>query len=65
MLDRHGRRLANHRKTHLFSDLDRNAFAAGDGPPTMAEIDGIRVGILICYDVEFPGERPCPGTGRC
>ena len=54
MLDRHGHRLANHRKTHLFGDLDRNAFSAGDSPPTMAEIDGTRVGILICYDVEFP-----------
>jgi predicted amidohydrolase len=54
LLDRHGRRLANHRKTHLFSDLDRSAFAAGHGPPTLAEIDGTKVGVLICYDVEFP-----------
>ena len=44
LLDRHGRRLANHRKTHLFSDLDRSAFAPGHGPPTLAEIDGMRVG---------------------
>lgn len=54
LLDRHGRRLANHRKTHLFSDLDRSAFAAGNGPPTLAEVDGMKVGVLICYDVEFP-----------
>ena len=27
---------------------------AGDGPPTLAELDGLRLGILICYDVEFP-----------
>ena len=54
LVDRHGLRLANHRKTHLFSDLDRSAFSPGDGPPTVAEVDGLKVGILICYDVEFP-----------
>ena len=64
LLDRQGRRLANHRKTHLYGALDRDAFAAGDGPPTVAELDGVRVGILICYDVEFPGERPAAGAGR-
>lgn len=54
LLDRHGVPLANHRKTHLFSDLDRSAFAPGHGPPTLAEVDGVKVGVLICYDVEFP-----------
>jgi 5-aminopentanamidase len=54
LLDRDGRRLANHRKTHLFGDLDRDAFAPGQGEPTVAELDGTRLGILICYDVEFP-----------
>ena len=34
--------------------LDRNAFAPGQGPPTVAELDGLKIGILICYDVEFP-----------
>ena len=54
LLDRDGRQLANHRKSHLFGDLDRSAFCAGSGAPTLAEIDGLRLGILICYDVEFP-----------
>ena len=54
LLDRDGRRLANHRKTHLYGALDRDAFAAGAGPPTVAMLDGVRLGILICYDVEFP-----------
>ncbi|MGD9510939.1 MAG: carbon-nitrogen hydrolase family protein [Geminicoccaceae bacterium] len=54
LLDRSGVPLANHRKTHLFSDLDRGAFAPGHGPPTLAELDGVKVGVLICYDVEFP-----------
>lgn len=54
LIDREGRALANHRKTHLFGDIDKNAFSPGDGPPTLAEIDGVKLGILICYDVEFP-----------
>lgn len=54
LIDRDGRRLANHRKTHLFGDIDRSAFEAGEGPPALAELDGLRLGILICYDVEFP-----------
>jgi 5-aminopentanamidase len=54
LLDRDGRRLANHRKTHLYGALDRDAFAPGEGPPTVAEIGGLRLGVLTCYDVEFP-----------
>ena len=54
LIDRDGRTLAHHRKTHLFGDVDRNAFSPGDGPPMMAEMDGMKIGILICYDVEFP-----------
>ncbi len=55
LLGRDGSRLANHRKSHLYGDLDRSAFAPGDGSaPTVADLDGARVGLLICYDVEFP-----------
>ncbi|MGI9485832.1 MAG: carbon-nitrogen hydrolase family protein [Geminicoccaceae bacterium] len=54
LIDRDGRTLANHRKTHLFGDIDRQAFSQGEGPPTVAELDGIKIGVLICYDVEFP-----------
>lgn len=54
LLDRTGRRLANHRKSHLFGELDRSAYAPGDGAPAVAELDGLKIGLLICYDVEFP-----------
>ena len=53
-IGRDGRALANYRKTHLFSDIDRNAFSAGDRPEVIVEFDGWRIGLLICYDVEFP-----------
>lgn len=49
-----GTRLANYRKTHLFGCFERDHFTPGDLPVVQAEIDGLRVGILICYDVEFP-----------
>ena len=49
-----GRSLAGYRKCHLFGDLDRQMFRAGASPPAVVELDGIRIGLLICYDVEFP-----------
>jgi 5-aminopentanamidase len=49
-----GERGLNYRKTHLFGDLDKTQFAAGDITSTLVELKGWRIGILICYDVEFP-----------
>ena len=43
-----------HRKVHLFGDLDRELFVPSGSPPTAFDFDGARVGMLICYDVEFP-----------
>jgi 5-aminopentanamidase len=54
LIDRDGHALANYRKCHLFGDLDRGMFRAGAGPTALVQLDGIRVGLLICYDVEFP-----------
>ena len=44
----------NYRKTHLFGDLDRTQFSAGDVSSQVFEWRGWRLGLLICYDVEFP-----------
>jgi len=44
----------HHRKVHLFGDMDRELFAANGAPPAAFDLDGTRVGMLICYDVEFP-----------
>lgn len=49
-----GDRLANHRKTHLFGCFEQDAFTPGDIPVVQADLGGLRVGIMICYDVEFP-----------
>ncbi|MFC4032038.1 carbon-nitrogen hydrolase family protein [Streptomyces polygonati] len=49
-----GEALAAYRKAHLFGDFEREAFTPGAEPVVQAELDGIRIGLLICYDVEFP-----------
>ncbi|MER6676162.1 carbon-nitrogen hydrolase family protein [Streptomyces sp. NPDC000983] len=49
-----GTRLANYRKTHLFGCFERDHFTPGERQVVQAELNGLRVGILICYDVEFP-----------
>ncbi|WP_328603110.1 carbon-nitrogen hydrolase family protein [Amycolatopsis sp. NBC_00345] len=54
LVDAGGARLANYRKTHLFGDLDRAWFTPGAEAVVQADLGGLRVGLLICYDVEFP-----------
>ena len=49
-----GSRLMNYRKTHLFGDMDRAQFSAGDTASEAFNWKGWRLGLLICYDVEFP-----------
>ncbi|MCY9785418.1 carbon-nitrogen hydrolase family protein [Nocardiopsis sp. EMB25] len=49
-----GAPLALYRKSHLFGDLDRDMYAPGDTPVVQAHLNGVRLGFLICYDVEFP-----------
>ncbi|OXM62626.1 carbon-nitrogen hydrolase family protein [Amycolatopsis vastitatis] len=54
LVDAAGRRQANYRKTHLFGDLDKAWFTPGDEAVVQADVGGVRIGLLICYDVEFP-----------
>jgi predicted amidohydrolase len=49
-----GARLANYRKTHLYGGFETARFTPGDTPVVQADLDGVRVGMLVCYDVEFP-----------
>lgn len=48
-----GDRIANARKTHLFGAEEKRLFAPGEAL-TLARLDDLRIGVLICYDVEFP-----------
>jgi predicted amidohydrolase len=44
----------HHRKVHLFGAVDRLLFVPSPEQPSAFDFDDARVGLLICYDVEFP-----------
>lgn len=46
--------LLNYRKSHLFGDLDREMFKAVGTDFPLATLGGQKIGLLICYDIEFP-----------
>jgi 5-aminopentanamidase len=53
LIDGSGRSIANYRKAHLYGAWERRVFTPGDTLVT-ATVGGMKIGILICYDVEFP-----------
>jgi predicted amidohydrolase len=53
LVDRSGKAVAGYRKTHLYGRVEKRWFKPGDSL-VIAELNGLRIGILICYDVEFP-----------
>ncbi len=54
MIGGDGTRLGNYRKNHLYGAIDRELFAPGDGAFPTIDFSGWKLGMLICYDVEFP-----------
>lgn len=54
LFDRTGTVRATYRKTHLFGDLDHDQFSPGDALPQVVDLNGWKVGLAICYDIEFP-----------
>lgn len=48
-----GATLARYRKRALFGDWEKGLFTRGAGP-ILFDYKGFRIGILICFDVEFP-----------
>ncbi|WP_394788304.1 carbon-nitrogen hydrolase family protein [Rhodoferax sp.] len=53
-VDAQGQPLGGYRKTHLFGELDRAMFSPGPGDEPLFDFHGWQLGLLICYDVEFP-----------
>ena len=51
-VDRNGTLAGVYRKTHLFGS-EREAFVPGDAQ-LVVDLEGLRVGLMICFDVEFP-----------
>lgn len=52
-VDDRGNVVANYRKRALFGDWEQAVFSAG-GHHVVFDYRGLRFGILICFDVEFP-----------
>ena len=51
--DATGTKRGHYRKIQLWGPTEQSVFAFGDSYTTFS-LDGVRTGILICYDVEFP-----------
>nr|CAD6595792.1 hydrolase [Rhizobium sp. TCK] len=45
---------AVYRKSHLYGPYERRWFSVEEPRAILADVDGMRIGMLICYDVEFP-----------
>lgn len=43
-----------YRKSHLYGDYERRHFTAEAPSTCIVDHGGLKIGILICYDVEFP-----------
>jgi predicted amidohydrolase len=54
LVDHRGVLRACYAKTHLYGTVDRAQFAAGAEIAAPVEIGGWRLGVAICYDIEFP-----------
>jgi predicted amidohydrolase len=53
LIDADGQMLGNYRKIHLFGAEEQRLFTPGDRW-LIQTIAGMKVGVLICYDIEFP-----------
>ncbi len=54
LIDGTGAVLGHYRKHRLSGDYENATFNRGDGTDLVAPVGGIRTGVLICYDMEFP-----------
>ncbi len=56
MLNRDGKLITTYSKNHLFSyyGCDEGKYVEIGKSPVMVNIEGINVGLTICYDIRFP-----------
>ena len=52
--DASGIEIARYRKTHLFGRFEKEHFTPADDLILQFDFNGVRCGIVVCYDVEFP-----------
>lgn len=53
-VDHQGTKLAHYQKVQLFGAEEQAVFIPGTNPPASFDYEGLRVGMVICFDVEFP-----------
>lgn len=54
MYDRHGRRIAEYDKTHLFTPMGEDGYYARGDRLCVFKLDEVDCGVMICYDLRFP-----------
>lgn len=54
VFDRQGNLVASYDKTHLFTPMGEDAFYTPGDHLCRFTLDGIRCGLIICYDIRFP-----------
>jgi predicted amidohydrolase len=54
ILDRQGRTVATYSKIHRFGLMDEDKYMDAGDEIVDFELDGVRCGIIICYDLRFP-----------
>ncbi|MEO6201016.1 MAG: nitrilase-related carbon-nitrogen hydrolase [Cryobacterium sp.] len=54
LVDKTGTVVLAYEKSHLFGPDEASSFRPGGEAPPVAELLGLRMSLLICYDVEFP-----------
>ena len=54
VFDRTGHCIASYSKTHLFSPMGENRHYSPGNSLCTFELDGIKAGLIICYDIRFP-----------
>ena len=56
VINRMGELVCTYEKNHLFSyyGSDEGKYVTAGNNPVMVELDGVKIGLSICYDIRFP-----------
>ncbi len=54
VINRRGEIVASYDKIHLFKSMKENEYFTGGSETCIFEIEGIKCGLIICYDLRFP-----------
>ena len=56
VIDKSGNLIASYSKNHLFSyyGCDEGKYISVGNSPVLVELDGVKFGLTICYDIRFP-----------